>query len=406
MKLPIYLDYHATTPVDPRVLDAMVPYFTEKFGNPSSSGHSFGWVAEEAVRRAREQVAGLLNAQPEEIVFTSGATESNNLAIKGSAFANQDRGRHIVTVATEHKAVLEPCDQLREAGFDLTILPVEKNGLLSMDRFREAARSDTILVSVMAANNEIGVLQPLAEIGRMTRERGILFHTDAAQAAGKIPIDVEAMNIDLLSISAHKLYGPKGAGCMYVRRRPTVRLRPLVEGGGQERGFRSGTLNVPGIVGVGKACEVAGAEMEAEASRLSRLRDLLKSRILSELDDVFLNGHPVQRLPANLNLAFGYVEGEALLMAMRDLAVSSGSACTTTSGDPSHVLKAIGLPSALAKATVRFGLGRFTTEEEVEWAAAKVVESARRLRESSPLYRLVTSGQIPVPESWKHPAQQ
>ncbi len=400
---PIYLDNHATTPVDPQVLDAMLPFFREKYGNPSSRNHTFGWVAEEAVENARRQVAQLINAEPREIIFTSGATESDNLALKGAALARRDRGRHIISVATEHKAVLETCDSLRDQGFDITLAPVGRDGLLDCDLLGRSIRPETILISVMAANNEIGVLQPLTEIGRIARKRGILFHTDAAQAAGRIQIDVESMSIDLLSLSAHKMYGPKGVGALYVRRNPPVQLARLLDGGGQERGLRSGTLNVPGIVGLGKACEVARSLMDDEANRLTLFRDRMKARLLSELNDVFLNGHPNARLPGNLNLAFSYVEGETLLMGLRDVALSSGSACTTASADPSHVLKAIGLSSAMAASSIRFGLGRFTTEEEVEWVTQKVIDVVQQLRAVSPLYQMITAGAMPVPDAWKYP---
>ncbi|MEW6368609.1 MAG: IscS subfamily cysteine desulfurase [Acidobacteriota bacterium] len=388
MRLPIYMDNHATTPVDPRVLDAMLPYFTEKFGNAASRSHSFGWVAEAAVEKAREATARLLNARSREIVFTSGATESDNLAIRGVAEAYREKGNHIITVLTEHHAVLDPCKRLQRLGSEVTFLPVMTDGRLDLDRLRSAIRPGTILISVMAANNEVGVLQRLAEIGRIAREHGVLFHTDAAQAVGKVPIDVVEMNIDLLSFSAHKLYAPKGAGFIYVRRDLPVRLAPLLEGGGQEEGLRSGTLNVPGIVGVGRACEIAAAEMEPEAARLTRYRERLKERILAELDDVHLNGHPTERLPGNLNLSFAYVEGEALLLALRDVALSSGSACTSATPEPSYVLKAMNAPDQLAHSAIRFGLGRFNTEEEVDWVAEKVIEQVKRLRASSPLYEI------------------
>ncbi len=393
MKLPIYLDHHATTPVDPRVLEAMTPYFTQSFGNASSRGHVFGWEAEAAVDAARAQVAAAMGASEKEIVFTSGATESDNLAILGVA-RMLGKGR-VVTAATEHPAVLD-----RE-GFDVTYLTPEKTGEIDPARVREALTDDTILVSLMLANNELGTIQRLAEFGSICRERGVLFHTDAVQGFGKIPFDVEAMRIDLASVSAHKIYGPKGVGALYVRsRHPRVRLQPILFGGGQERGIRSGTLNVPGIVGLGRAVELAAAEMPEEAPRLRRLRARLHDAIVPRLDDVTLNGPPLpriaadgslsegaaeRRLPANLHLSFGGVEGEALLVSLKDVAVSSGSACTSASLEPSHVLRAIGLPDDLAHASIRFGLGRWTTEEEIDYAGDAVVKAVERLREGSPL---------------------
>lgn len=403
MKLPIYMDYHATTPVDPRVLDEMLPYFGEKFGNASSRNHAFGWVAEEAVSKARERLARVLNADPAEIIFTSGATESDNLAIKGVAWEHRDKRGHIVTVATEHKAVLDPVKRLQKEGFSVTFLPVDRDGLIDLQQVRDSMLPETLLISVMAANNEIGVVPPLAEIGRIARERGIVFHTDAAQAVGKIPVDVQEMSVDLLSVSGHKIYGPKGIGALYVRK--NLRLAPIVDGGGHERGMRSGTLNVPGIVGLGAAAEIAAAEMESEGRRLGQLRDRLKERILSALDGVFLNGHPTARLPMNLNVSFAYVEGEALLMGLRDVALSSGSACTTAAAEPSHVLKALGLGDALGRSAIRFGLGRYTTEEEVDWVAERVIDQVRKLRALSPLYELARSGATPQLDAWKHPAQ-
>ncbi|MBI2838371.1 MAG: IscS subfamily cysteine desulfurase [Acidobacteria bacterium] len=405
MKLPIYMDYHATTPVDPRVFAAMAPYFTEKFGNASSRNHSFGWVSEEAVERGRERVAHLINCDPSEIVFTSGATESDNLAIKGAAIGHRDKGNHIVTAATEHKAVIDTCKRLTHEGFDVTFLPVEPDGLIDPQLLADSIRPNTVLISIMGANNEIGVIQPLADIGRLARERGVLFHTDAAQAAGKIPIDVAAMKIDLLSLTAHKIYGPKGTGALYVRKSLPARLVPAMDGGGHERGLRSGTLNVPGIVGLGVACELAGGEMAKETERLTGYREKLKERLLSALDHVYLNGHPSKRLAMNLNLSFGYLEGEALLMSLRDVALSSGSACSTATAEPSHVLRALGLGEALARGSLRFGMGRFTTEEEVDYVAEKVIEQVKRLRASSPLYELATSGAGFDSDAWKHPAQ-
>jgi cysteine desulfurase len=387
MKLPIYMDNHATTPLDPRVLDAMLPFLTERFGNASSKHHSFGWEAEEAVDVAREEVAVAIGAGEKEIVFTSGATESNNLAIKGVARAYSEKGRHIVSAVTEHKAVIDPLKRFEKEGFEVTWLAVDGEGHIALDALRDALREDTILVTLMAANNEIGVLHPLAEIGRLTRERGVLFHTDATQAVGKIAIDVEAMGIDLLSLSAHKMYGPKGAGALYVRRQgPRVRLAPLFEGGGQERGVRSGTLNVPGIAGLAAACRVSREVMRDETPRLARLRDRLHAGIAARLDGVFLNGSLDRRLSNNLNLSFAYVEGESMLMAMDDVAVSSGSACTSASLEPSHVLRALGRGNELAHSSIRFGLGRFNTQEDVDYVIEKVVSVVTRLRELSPLY--------------------
>jgi cysteine desulfurase len=393
MKTPVYLDYHATTPVDPRVLEAMLPFFTEKFGNASSRHHAFGWEAEHAVETARKQVAELIGASPQEIVFTSGATESNNLALKGAAARFASQGGHIVTAATEHKAVLDACHWLEQAGFEVTYLPVNRDGRIDLDRLRRSIRPDTILVSIMHANNEIGVLQPLAEIGRIARERGVLFHTDAAQSAGKVPIHVEQAHVDLLSLSAHKMYGPKGIGALYVRRKnPRVEIAPQIHGGGHERGLRSGTLNVPGIVGLGKACEICRLEMPQEAERVGRLRDRLKQLLEDGLDDLHINGSMESRLPNNLNVSFAHVLADSLLMALRDVAVSSGSACSSATQAPSHVLQALGLEPDLARSSIRFGLGRFTTEEEIEFAAARVIETVKRLRELSPLYQALKEG--------------
>jgi cysteine desulfurase len=380
-KRPIYLDCHATTPVDPRVVEAMVPFFTEHFGNPSSLTHAYGWEAEAAVKTARETLASAINATPEEIVFTSGATEGNNLAIKGVAEAYFSKGRHIITVQTEHSAVLDPCGYLESLGFEVTYLPVKPDGLLDLDILEKAFRDDTILVSVMAANNEIGVLQPLAEIGQRCRDRNVLFHSDAAQAIGKIPLDVQAMQIDLLSLTAHKVYGPKGIGALYVRRRnPRVQLAAQLHGGGQERGMRSGTLYPPQIVGFGKAVELGLAELESEATRPTELRERLWSR-LKACDGVHLNGHPTQRLPGNLNVSFEGVDGQALLLGLRNIAaVSSGSACSSASTAPSHVLKALGHDDALAYASLRFGIGRFNTLEEIDQVAEGVVDTLQALR--------------------------
>jgi cysteine desulfurase len=389
MKLPIYMDNHATTEVDPRVIETMLPYFTEKFGNASSRNHVFGWDSEAAVDRAREQVASLIHAaSPREIVFTSGATESDNIAIKGIAEAYVQKGTHLITCAIEHKAVLDSCKSLERKGYRVTYLPVRANGLIDLDKLRDALTDKTILISIMAANNEIGTIEPVREIGQIAKEKGILFHTDATQAVGKIPLDVEEMGIDLLSLTAHKLYGPKGVGALYVRSsKPRVKLSPLIEGGGQERGIRSGTLNVPGIVGLGRACEIAQKDMVADGERLTGLGQRLKVQIVGQLDEVSVNGDPLQRLPGNLHLSFAYIEGESLLMALKDIAVSTGSACTSASLEPSHVLRAIGLEEHLAHSSIRFGLGRFNTEEEVDYTARRVIEEVRRLRGLSPILR-------------------
>jgi cysteine desulfurase len=380
---PIYLDCHATTPVDPRVVEAMLPYFTEQFGNPASVTHQYGWVAEAAVKQARETIAGAIAAEPEEIIFTSGATEANNLAIKGVAEAYFQPGRHMVTVQTEHSAVLDPCRYLESLGFEVTYLPVQPDGLVDLMALEQALRSDTILVSVMAANNEIGVLQPLAEIGALCHDRGILFHTDAAQAIAKIPLHVREMGIDLMSLTAHKVYGPKGIGALYVRRRdPRVRLAPQLHGGGHERGLRSGTLYPPQIVGFARAVELGLAEMATESQRLAHLRDALWQQ-LQTLGGLQLNGHPIRRLPGNLNVSVTGVDGQALLLGLQStMAVSSGSACTSAEMRPSHVLAALGVPDDLAYASVRFGLGRFTTETEIEQAAAGVIATVQALRAS------------------------
>ena len=389
MQTPIYMDNHATTRVDPRVIEAMLPYFTEKFGNASSRSHTFGWESEAAVDLGREQVARLIHASsPREIVFTSGATESDNLAIKGVAASYRDKGNHIITCVTEHKAVLDTCKALEQQGCQVTYLPVDRNGMVSMNRLREVITDRTILISIMAANNEIGTIEPVKQIGQFAHEKGVLFHTDATQAVGKIPLDVEEMGIDLLSLTAHKMYGPKGIGALYVRgAKPRVRLKPMIDGGGHERGMRSGTLNVPGIVGLGKACEIAQKEMASEAERLTSLRERLKKKIIDQLEEIYVNGHPTERLPGNMNLSFAYVEGESLLMALKDVAVSTGSACTSASLEPSHVLRAIGVEEELAHTSIRFGLGRFNTEEEVDYVVRRVVEEVRRLRELSPLYQ-------------------
>lgn len=393
MKLPIYLDNHATTPMDPRVLDAMMPYFTEHFGNAASRNHSFGWVAEEAVERARKQIGQLIGASAKEIIFTSGATESNNLAIKGVAQMYAERGNHIITAATEHKAVLDTCKRLEKEGVRVTYLPLKGDGLIDLDMLRESITDKTILVSIMYANNEIGVIQPIREIGRICKEKGVLFHTDAVQAVGKIPVNVIDDNIDLLSLSGHKIYGPKGVGALYVRRRnPRVQLTAQMDGGGHERGMRSGTLNVPGIVGLGAACEIAGKEMPEEMVRLARLRDKLKAKLESELEEVYINGSMEHRLPGNLNMSFAYVEGESLLMGINDVAVSSGSACTSATLEPSYVLKALGLGDDLAHTSIRFGIGRFNTEEEIDYTANKVISVVNKLRELSPLWEMFKEG--------------
>ena len=393
MKMPIYLDYHATTPVDPRVLDTMIPYFREHFGNAASRNHAFGWEAEEAVEKGRKQVAELVGATAKEIIFTSGATESNNLALKGVAEMYAEKGNHIITAATEHKAVLDTCKHLEKNGCRVTYLPVQADGLIDLDMLREAITDKTILISIMYANNEIGVIQPVAEIGKIAKERGVLFHTDAVQAAGKIPVNVLKDNIDIMSLTAHKLYGPKGVGALYVRRKsPRVQLTAQMDGGGHERGMRSGTLNVPGIVGFGKACELCQQEMAEESVRLKALRDKLKDKLQSELDETYINGTMESRLPHNLNISFAYVEGESLLMGINDVAVSSGSACTSATLEPSYVLKALGAGDDLAHSSIRFGLGRFTTEEEIDYVGNRVAEVVKKLRELSPLYEMAKEG--------------
>jgi len=393
IKLPIYMDYHATTPVDPRVVEAMVPYFTEHFGNAASRNHPFGWEAEEAVDKARKQVADLIGANAKEIVFTSGATESDNLAIKGVAEMYREKGNHIITCVTEHKAVIDTCKRLEKEGYRVTYLQVQKDGLISLDELRRAISDKTILITIMSANNEIGVLQPIAEIGAIAKEKGILFHSDAVQAAGKVPFDVNQAKVDLVSMSAHKMYGPKGVGALYVRRRnPRVLLSPIIDGGGHERGMRSGTLNVPGIVGFGKAAELCRLEMESDTKRLLALRERLNDKLHKGLDEIYINGSMERRLPHNLNISFAYVEGESLLMGINDVAVSSGSACTSASLEPSYVLKALGAGDDLAHSSIRFGLGRWTTDEEVEYVVDKLTNVVRRLREMSPLYEMVKEG--------------
>jgi cysteine desulfurase len=382
MNLPVYLDNNATTPVDPRVLDAMLPYFTQKFGNAASRSHSYGWIAEEAVKIAREQVAELIGASVEEIIFTSGATESDNLAIKGVFETYQSKGNHIITVTTEHKAVLDTCKHLEKLGARVTYLPVQNDGLVDLQQLKDALTAETILVSVMYANNEIGVIQPIREMAALAHERGALFMTDAAQAVGKVPIDVNADGIDLLSLSAHKIYGPKGVGALYVRRRgPRVKLIAQMDGGGHERAMRSGTLNVPGIVGLGRACELARFEIKNESLRVAELRDKLEHSLLTEIEGTFVNGNVEHRLPGTTNITFRNAESEGLMMAMRDIAVSSGSACTSASLEPSHVLRAIGLPDDLALSAIRFGLGRFTTAEEIDYTIEIIKKAVSNLRE-------------------------
>ena len=393
IKLPIYMDNHATTPVDPRVVEAMLPYFTEKFGNAASRNHPFGWAAEEAVETARAQIAKLIGASPKEIIFTSGATESDNLAIKGVAEMYREKGNHIITAVTEHKAVLDTCKRLEKYGYRVTYLPVMKDGLIDLEDLKRAIDDKTILVTIMAANNEIGVLQPVEEIGKICRERGVIFHTDAVQAIGKVPFDVNKMNVDIASITGHKIYGPKGVGALYVRRKnPRVQLSAIIDGGGHERGMRSGTLNVPGIVGLGKACELCMLEMPEESKKMAAMRDRLKNSIMSRLDETYVNGSMEHRLPQNLNISFAYVEGESLLMGINEVAVSSGSACTSATLEPSYVLKALGTGDDLAHSSIRFGLGRFNTEAEVDYVADKLVEVVTRLRELSPLYEMAKEG--------------
>jgi cysteine desulfurase len=393
VKLPIYFDNHATTQVDPRVLEAMMPYFTNKFGNAASRNHSFGWAGEEAVENARTQVANLIGATPKEIIFTSGATESDNLMIKGVAEMYREKGNHIITQAIEHKAVLDTCKRLEKDGFEVTYLPVQRDGRVDPEDVRKAITPKTILITIMYANNEIGVINPIAEIGKIAKERGIFFAVDGVQAVGKIPVDVQKDNIDLLAISAHKIYGPKGVGALYVRRRnPRVQLAAIIDGGGHERGMRSGTLNVPGIVGLGAACEIAQKDMPEEAKRLRALRDKLKAGLEAKLDEVFVNGSMEHRLPNNLNMSFAYVEGESLLMGINDIAVSSGSACTSATLEPSYVLKALGVGEDLAHTSIRFGLGRFNSEEEVDYVTDKMVQVVTKLRELSPLYEMAKEG--------------
>ena len=391
LELPVYLDYSATTPVDPRVVDRMVPYLREKFGNPASRSHAFGWAAEEAVEQAREQVAALVNADPREIVWTSGATESINLALKGAAQFYKERGRHLVTIRTEHKATLDTMRELERQGFEVTYLDVEEDGLVDLAKFEAALRPDTILASVMFVNNEIGVIQDIPAMGELLRGRGIIFHVDAAQATGKLPIDLAKLKVDLMSFSAHKTYGPKGVGALYIRRKPRVRIEAQIHGGGHERGFRSGTLPTHQIVGMGEAFRIAGEDMAIEGERIRMLRDRLW-RGLSGIEEVYLNGHLEQRVPHNLNVSFNYVEGESLIMAVKDLAVSSGSACTSASLEPSYVLRALGRSDELAHSSIRFTIGRFTTEEEVDFAISLLTNKVAKLREMSPLWEMVKDG--------------
>src|SRR6267378_5775118 len=404
LKFPIFMDSQSTTPVDPRVVDAMIPYFTEKFGHPASRNHSFGWEAEGAVDRAREQIARLVGARdPKEVIFTSGGTESINLAIKGVAEMYREKGNHIVTTAIEQRASLDVCKRLERQGFEVTYVPVRPDGLVEVDALRQALTDKTILISVMFANNEIGTIQDMAAIGKLAKEKGIIFHADATQAVGKIPVNVEAAGIDLLSCTAHLIYGPKGVGALYVRRKaPRVRIAPLIDGGGHERGMRSGTLPVPLIVGFGRAAEICGEVMAEEGARLAKLRDRLQDMILSNVDEAFLNGHPERRLPHNLNISFAYVEGESVLMGLnKETALSSGSACTSSTLEPSYVIGALGVDSELAHSSIRFGLHRFSTEEEVDFVGRRSVEVVQRLREMSPLYELAKEGVDLKTIQWK-----
>jgi cysteine desulfurase len=394
MKFPIFLDNHSTTPMDPRVLEVMLPYFVEKFGNAASRNHAFGWAAEEAVETARKQIARLIKADPKEIVFTSGATESDNLALKGVLEMYKEKGNHIITSATEHRAVLDTAKSLEAKGLaTLTYLPVDKQGMINPEDVRKALTEKTVLISVMLANNEIGTINPIQDIGKIAKERGVLFHCDATQGVGKIPVDVQAMGIDLMSFSAHKIYGPKGVGALYVRKKnPRVRIAAQIDGGGHERGMRSGTLPVPLIVGFGKACELCEQEMPAESARLATMRDRLQAGIMAALEESYLNGHPTNRLPGNLNISFAYVEGESLLMGMKEIALSSGSACTSATLEPSYVLRALGVGTELAHSSIRFGLGRFNTDQEIDYTIKKVIEIVTKLREMSPLYEMAKEG--------------
>ena len=402
-KLPIYMDNHATTPVDPRVMETMLPYFTEKFGNAASRNHSFGWEAEEGVDRARNQIAALIGGKAKEVIFTSGATESDNLAIKGVLEFYKDKGNHIITCVTEHKAVLDSCRTLERNGkATVTYLKVDKYGMVDPDEVRKAITDKTVLISIMYANNEIGTIHPIREIGKIAKEKGVIFHCDGVQAAGKIPVDVEKDGIDLLAMSAHKIYGPKGVGALWVRAKgPRVRLTPIIDGGGHERGMRSGTLNVTGIVGFGKACEIAQHDMTGENIKLLELRNKLQAGLFERLDEIYLNGHPTERLPGNLNVSFAYVEGESLLMGINDIAVSSGSACTSATLEPSYVIRALGVNEELAHSSIRFGLGRFNTEDEVDYVTERVSKEVNRLREMSPLYEMAKEGIDLKSVQWK-----
>ena len=403
LKTPVYMDNHATTPCDPRVVDAMMPYFTTKFGNAASRNHSFGWEAEEAVGKARDQIASIIGAKSKEIIFTSGATESDNLAIKGVLEFYKDKGNHIITCVTEHKAVLDSCRALERQGkATVTYLPVDKYGMVDPDAVRNAITDQTVLISIMYANNEIGTIHPIREIGKIAKEKEVIFHCDGVQAVGKIPVDVEKDGIDLLAMSGHKLYGPKGVGALYVRAKgPRVRLTPIIDGGGHERGMRSGTLNVTGIVGFGAACEIAKNELHEEARQLTDLRNKLQAQLFERLDEIYVNGHPTERLPGNLNVSFAYVEGESLLMGIHDVAVSSGSACTSATLEPSYVIRALGISEELAHSSIRFGLGRFNTEEEVDYVADRVTKEVKRLREMSPLYEMAKEGIDLKSVQWK-----
>ena len=403
LKTPVYMDNHATTRLDPRGLEAMLPYFTEKFGNAASRNHSFGWEAEEAVDKARNQIAALIGATSKNIIFTSGATESDNLAIKGVVEFYKEKGNHVITCVTEHKAVLDSCRALERAGkATVTYLPVDKFGMVDPDAVRKAITDKTVLITIMWANNEIGTIHPIAEIGKIAKEKGIIFHCDAVQAIGKVPVDFEKAGVDLGSITAHKLYGPKGIGAIYVRSKgPRVRLTPMVDGGGHERGMRSGTLNVPGIVGLGAACELASKEMPEESQRLIQLRSQLQAGLFERLDEIYVNGHPTERLPGNLNVSFAYVEGESLLMGINDIAVSSGSACTSATLEPSYVIRPLGIDDELAHSSIRFGLGRFNTEEEVDYVTERVSKEVKRLRDMSPLYEMAKEGIDLKSVNWK-----
>ena len=394
MKLPIFLDNHSTTPMDPRVLEAMLPYFVEKFGNAASRNHTFGWAAEEAVEHARKQIAKLIKADSKEIIFTSGATESDNLAIKGVLEMYKEKGTHIITSSTEHRAVLDTAKSLEAKGLaTVTYLPVDKHGLVNSEDVRNAITDKTILISIMLANNEIGTINPVKAIGKIAKEKGILFHCDATQGVGKIPVDVQDMGIDLMSFTSHKIYGPKGVGALYVRKKnPRVRIAAQIDGGGHERGMRSGTLPVPLIVGFGKACELCDQEMASDTARLTAMRDRLEAGIMATLEESYLNGHPTNRLPGNLNISFAYVEGESLLMGMKDIALSSGSACTSATLEPSYVLRALGVGVELAHSSIRFGLGRFNTDEEIDYTIKKIIEVVTKLREMSPLYEMAKEG--------------